>query len=147
MNHSNLRFLLLLGAMIAAFPAYSQQAASSAAPTGTPAPAATAPAATAPAATAPAATAPATPAQSPASTTTTSDTAPAGPSAEILAKAKSLGLKTEVRGGVTQYCWDDASVGSRFTTKKCVGESQLNEVIAQREALKDNMRKSMTSSH
>jgi hypothetical protein len=117
MSHSNLSFFLLLGAMmVTAFPVYSQQPASSAAPTGTPAPAATAPA------------------------------APAGPSAETLAKAKSLGLKTEVRKGVTQYCWEDASVGSRFTTKKCVGENQLNEIIAQREALKDNLRSSMSGS-
>ena len=60
-----------------------------------------------------------------------------GPSAETLKKAKENGLKPEVRKGATVYCWEDANVGSPFKTKKCVGESQLDDLIAQRQAQRD----------
>jgi chorismate synthase len=35
------------------------------------------------------------------------------------------------------YCWEDANIGSPFKTKKCVGESQLDELISQRQAQRD----------
>jgi hypothetical protein len=60
-----------------------------------------------------------------------------GPSPETLKKAKENGLKPEVRKGATVYCWEDANVGSPFKTKKCVGESQLDDLIAQRQAQRD----------
>ena len=138
MSYSKVRFPLLMGAMLAAaLPAYSQQPSSSAPPANTPPAAASA--TPAPAA------APAQTSTPPAAQTTTSDSAPAKPSAETLKKAKSVGMTPEVRKGVTQYCWEDANTGTRFTSKKCVAEDQLDQTIAQREETKEYMRRMMTS--
>ena len=74
-----------------------------------------------------------------------SDAAPAappaapGPDAATLKKARDAGLKPEVRKGVTVYCWEDADIGSRFKTKKCVDESRLDEIIMQRQAQRDQL--------
>jgi hypothetical protein len=73
----------------------------------------------------------------PASASAPSAATPAGPSPETLKKAKENGLKAEVRKGTTVYCWEDANIGSPFKTKKCVGESQLDELISQRQAQRD----------
>jgi hypothetical protein len=127
-NHST--FPLLIAAMLgAAVPTIAQQTssqapASSAAPSSSSAPA-----------------------------SSSSDAQPAaaksGPSDETLKRAKSAGLKPETHNGKTMFCWEDASIGSRFTTKKCTDEAGLDDIITQREAAKSNMRQSMTgtSSH
>jgi hypothetical protein len=73
------------------------------------------------------------------------DKAPAAPSAETLKRAKAVGLRPEVRKSGTVYCWEDATVGTRFTTKKCVDENQLDDMIAQREAQQDKMRRAVGS--
>jgi hypothetical protein len=69
------------------------------------------------------------------------DPAPATttPSPETLKMARDNGLKPEVRKGVTVYCWEDADVGTRFKTKKCVDEARLPDVIAQRQAQRDQL--------
>ena len=122
-----------MGMMLAAaLPVYSQQSTSSAPPANTPPPAAASEATT---------TATAAPAQ-----TTASDSAPAKPSEETVKKAKSLGLRPEVSKGVTRYCVEDANTGTRFPTKKCWSEIQLDDAIAQRQAMQDDMRRMMTSS-
>jgi hypothetical protein len=71
--------------------------------------------------------------------------APTAPSAETLKRAKAVGLRPEVRKSGTVYCWEDASTGTRFTTKKCVDENQLDDMIAQREAQQDKMRRAVGS--
>ena len=140
MNYSRVHFPLLMGAMLAtALPVYSQQSTSSAPPANTPPPAAAASEATAPAA-APAQTS--TPA---AAQTTTSDSAPAKPSEATVKKAKAMGLHAEVRKGVTVYCWEDSNTGSRFPTKKCANETQLDDIIQQRQAMQDDMRRMITN--
>jgi hypothetical protein len=140
MSYSRVRFSLLMGAMMTAvLPAYSQQPTSSAPPANTPPPAA-ASEATAPAA-APAQTATPAAAQTP-----TSDSAPAKPSAETVRKAKAMGLHAEVRKGVTVYCWEDSNTGSRFPTKKCANETQLDDIVLQRQAMQDDMRRTITNS-
>jgi hypothetical protein len=140
MSYSRVRFSLLIGAMMTAvLPAYSQQPTSSAPPANTPPPAA-ASEATAPAA-APAQTATPAAAQTP-----TSDSAPAKPSAETVRKAKAMGLHAEVRKGVTVYCWEDSNTGSRFPTKKCANETQLDDIVLQRQAMQDDMRRTITNS-
>ena len=63
------------------------------------------------------------------------DATPAAPSAETLKKARSLGLHPESRRGATVYCWEEAAIGSRFKDKHCVPESQLDELVAKREAV------------
>ena len=132
MSHSKIRFPLLIGAMLAAaLPAYSQQ--SSAPPANTSAAAASA------------ATAPAQTSTPSAAQTTASDSESAKPSDATIKKAKSMGLHAEVHNGATQYCWEDANLGTRFPTKKCVGEDQLNTLVAQRQATQDNMRRNLTN--
>jgi hypothetical protein len=63
----------------------------------------------------------------------------AAPSPETLKKARAAGLKPEVRKGITVYCWEDADIGTHFKTKKCVNDSQLAQVIEQRQAAKDQL--------
>jgi hypothetical protein len=130
-SHSKIRFPLLIGAMLAAaLPAYSQQSSAPPANTSAAAPAQT----STPSAATPSA-----------AQTTTSDSAPAKPSDATIKIAKSMGLHAEVRKGVTQYCWEDANLGTRFPTKKCVGEDQLSDLVAQRQVTQDNMRRNATN--
>jgi hypothetical protein len=56
-----------------------------------------------------------------------------------------MGLHAEVHNGATQYCWEDANLGTRFPTKKCIAEDQLNTLVAQRQATQDNMRRNLTN--
>jgi hypothetical protein len=65
----------------------------------------------------------------------------------MLKKARSLGMHAETRSsGATVFCWEDADIGTRFTTKKCATEAQLEQVIEQKELLRDQMRRGMTGS-
>jgi hypothetical protein len=64
------------------------------------------------------------------------DKAPAGPSEDILKRAKAVGMRPEVRKGETVYCWEDADIGTHFKTKKCVDENRLSNMIEQRELQK-----------
>ena len=112
----------------AASPAASavQGSATSAAPTQSPAP---------PGADAPTATPTAAPAASPA------PAAPATPSAETLKKARMAGYRPETKNGATMYCQETANIGTRFPTKKCINEQQLNGVIDIQHQQQDSMRK------
>ena len=79
-------------------------------------------------------------AQQPVTTVTAATPAPPpGPSPETIKKATDAGLKPEVHRGVTMFCWEDANVGTRFKTKKCVGALELDGVIEQREADREQM--------
>ena len=87
-------------------------------------------------------------ASAPAPTETPAAEQPAGPSADTLRKAKSLGMHSEIRKGVTMFCWEDESTGTRFKTKKCTDETGLEAVINSRQAMKDQMKNgSGTSNH
>jgi hypothetical protein len=147
--------LLLLGAGLAAFGPVLAQA-----PPDAPARPATSPAVTPPAPAAPASdTAPA-PAQSPAppsaptaapsAAPTAAPTepaasptpaAPAGPSAETIKKARMAGYHPETKKGITLYCLETANIGTRFPTKKCLDEQQLNGVLDIQHQQQDSMRK------
>jgi hypothetical protein len=126
MTHSKLHLLVLLAAMLGvAGSAYAQQHSDSAtAPTSTsttPPPAAAPPPADAP---------------------------PPGPSKETLRKARGLGMHPEhTSAGETVYCWEDADTGTRFKTKKCVHENQLQAAMEQRQALIDNLSRSMNGTY
>jgi hypothetical protein len=67
------------------------------------------------------------------------DSAPPSPSPETIKKARDAGLKPETRKGQTVFCWEDADIGTRFKTKKCVDETQLSAVIEQRQANRDQL--------
>ncbi|MGH8137529.1 MAG: hypothetical protein ACREVV_04945 [Steroidobacteraceae bacterium] len=113
MAHAQFRSLACISALIAiAAPVYSQQ------------PSATTPASTATPGTPPAAQAPA------------ADKAPSAPSAEMLSRANAVGLRPEVRKGVTVYCRKDADLGTRFPTKKCVDENGLEDMVLRLERQK-----------
>jgi hypothetical protein len=68
------------------------------------------------------------------------------PDEAMLKRAKEAGLKPETHNGKTMYCWEDANLGTRFPTKKCTDDTGLSQMVAQREAQKQNMRQSMSSS-
>lgn len=69
-------------------------------------------------------------------------TPPVTPSPATLKLARQAGLRTQVRNGVTLFCWEDANIGTRFKTTKCVNESRLAEVLEQRQTLRDQLQKS-----
>lgn len=76
--------------------------------------------------------------------TTKTATTPASPSPETLKKAQQVGMRPEVtKTGVTLYCWEDATTGTRFKTKKCVDEGQLDAVIEQRQLARDQTKKAL----
>jgi len=63
----------------------------------------------------------------------------------MIKKARSLGMHPETtRSGATVFCWEDADTGTRFTTKKCATEAQLQQVIEQKELLQEQMRRGLT---
>ena len=107
----------------------AQGSDSSAAPTQSPAP----PSPGAPTATP--ATTPTAPAASP------EPVAPAGPSADTLKKARMAGYRPETRNGSTMFCQETANLGTRFPTKKCLNEQQLNGVLDIQHQQQDSMRK------
>lgn len=115
MSHRLFHYSLFLGVILARVPAWAQETPASPPPAGS---------SSTPTATTTAPTAPAT-------------TAPAAPSDETLKKAKSAGLHAETHKGVTVYCYEDANLGTRFTTKKCVDGSQLDQLVALRQAARD----------
>jgi hypothetical protein len=131
--------------LAAALPSFAQQSS-------TAAPSSTAPSA-APSST-PAVTPAAPAASSATSATATSATTPApagadktGPSADLIKRAKNAGLRPEQRHGQTMFCWEDASLGSRFTTKKCTDEAGLREMLLLREQEGQEMRQLKTGSN
>jgi len=60
--------------------------------------------------------------------------------ASIVKKAKQTGWRPEVHNGNTVYCRNDAEVGSRFSTRRCVSEIQLANLIEQAEFDKDQLK-------
>jgi hypothetical protein len=75
---------------------------------------------------------------------TTTVATPAGPSPETLKKAKQVGMHPEVnKNGMTLYCWEDVTTGTRFKTKKCIDEGQLDAVIEQRQLARDQTKKAL----
>lgn len=60
--------------------------------------------------------------------------------AAIAKRAKRAGWRTEVKDGNTVYCRDDPQVGSRFSTRRCVNETQLAALMEQAEFDKDQLK-------
>ncbi len=69
-------------------------------------------------------------AASSASTKTTGD-------ASVSKRAREAGWHPEAQKGETVYCRDDPIIGSRFTTRRCVHESQLLVLLEQAQYQKD----------
>jgi hypothetical protein len=102
-----------------------------AAPNTAPAPSSSAPAASPSAPTASGTSAPGNaPAAAPSSTANASDE----PSPDLIKQARREGYKPEKqKNGETLFCYKDASLGTRFETKKCVKPDELKMVIAARQ--------------
>jgi hypothetical protein len=126
-----------LGYLIAALalsPCHAQSPAASSAP---PAAATSSSASTPQSTTSSAAPASSSAASSSASST---DSAPAGPSPDLIKKARNEGFKPEVqKNGETMYCYKDASLGTRFETKKCINADQLKAEIQRRQDQRDSL--------
>jgi hypothetical protein len=142
MSSSKFYTLLLIGAAAVATPLFAQQATDAAK------------------------SAPAPQASTPASDTSAADDADAAATAALIAKAnaaaagatagksaakpldatsvakkaKQSGWSPEVQNGNAVYCRNDAEVGSRFSTRRCVSESQLATLIEQAEYDKDQLK-------
>ena len=61
--------------------------------------------------------------------------------AELSKKARKAGYSTQNSKGVTQYCREEATVGTRFTTKSCVDKEGLLSIIQKQAAVRDALRR------
>lgn len=136
MPHRNIGALILVACSVgagASTPCLAQQPAQSASQTQAPA-----------ATSAPAAEAPATPPAAATSSAAASSEASSGPSPELLKKARLAGFKPETQHGATVYCSKEASLGTRFEKKTCYNESQIAQVIEQREQTRMDLKRANT---
>jgi hypothetical protein len=134
MTHRKALYLISLAAIAGATaPCYAQQATAPGSQSA--APAAASPTTPTTATLSSAAPAPAAPASA--------DSA-AGPSPELLKKARQEGFKPKTVNGVTQFCYRDASTGTHFQTEKCYDEAHLMSVLAQRQDQRNSLSKPNT---
>lgn len=66
------------------------------------------------------------------------------PSAQTIKKARLAGFHPETRSGKTMFCQESANLGTRFATKKCFNEEQLNSIVDAQNRTRDSLRKSST---
>jgi hypothetical protein len=62
------------------------------------------------------------------------------PSPEVLKEARREGFKPKKRNGVTQFCYSDATLGTRFETEKCYDQQHMEMLVQQREDQRNLMR-------
>jgi pyruvate/2-oxoglutarate dehydrogenase complex dihydrolipoamide acyltransferase (E2) component len=138
----SVRTLVLAGALVASGGAVTeaqsiaQTTTSPSSSATTPAPPPTAPPATAPSAPAPA---PATTAQSATAAAAAAPAEAVKPSADLLKKARQGGFHMRVRNGKTMYCKEDAQLGTRFVTERCMDENQLVETLEAQQRQRDQL--------
>jgi hypothetical protein len=60
--------------------------------------------------------------------------------AALAKKAKQFGWRPEIQHGNSVFCRDDPVLGSRFSTRRCVGPVQLTNVLAQAEFDRDQLK-------
>jgi hypothetical protein len=59
----------------------------------------------------------------------------------MIKKARSEGFKAEKqKNGATLFCYKDASLGTKFETKKCITPDELQIVIDARQDQRNQMR-------
>lgn len=98
-------------------------------------------AANAPAATSTAEASSSTPSASPAGDKPPASSAASDESSpELLKEARREGFKPKKRNGVTQFCYSDATLGTRFETEKCYTAAQMQMVIEQRTDVRNSLR-------
>ena len=57
--------------------------------------------------------------------------------ASMAKKAREAGWRPEADKGETVYCRDDPTIGSRFPTRRCVHQNQLQDILDQAQYDKD----------
>jgi cytoskeletal protein RodZ len=65
--------------------------------------------------------------------------------ASVAKKAREAGWRPEAHNGETVYCRDDPTVGSRFSTRRCVHENQLLDLLQKADYDRDMIRNSACS--
>ena len=59
----------------------------------------------------------------------------------MLFRSASVGYFPRTRKGVAVFCRNDADIGTRIPTEKCIGEAALAETVARMIEAKENLRK------
>lgn len=80
------------------------------------------------------------PTASPTSAKASAPSATADPSLATIKKARDAGFRTEFVHGVAQYCKYDAVIGTRFQTKRCMNELQLENYLLMLDSARDAQR-------
>ncbi len=62
------------------------------------------------------------------------------PSADARKKAQQFGFHTEIYNGKTMFCKDDATLGTRLTSKKCMDAIQFEDYAVQLQIARDLMK-------
>jgi hypothetical protein len=72
--------------------------------------------------------------------TSGASTAPTNPSPEARKKANEFGFKAEVYNGKTMFCKDDAALGSRLKSKRCMNSNEFEDYAVQLKIARDLMK-------
>jgi hypothetical protein len=84
---------------------------------------------------------PATPAASTPAAVSASAAKTTGPSPEVIKKARQHGYHIKKKDGVLLYCREDAAVGTRISSEKCLSEDEFNALIRQNDDTTDQLRR------
>ena len=63
------------------------------------------------------------------------------PTAVARKKANDFGFHAEIYSGRTYFCKDDATLGTRLKSKKCIDADQFEDYAIQLQIARDTMRK------
>lgn len=66
------------------------------------------------------------------------------PSPAARRKAQNYGFHAEIYDGKTMFCRDDATLGTRLVSKKCMGADQFEDYAVQLQIARDLMRQKAT---
>jgi hypothetical protein len=79
-----------------------------------------------------------------ATTASASASAKVEPSAAARKKAQQYGFHAEIYSGKTMFCRDDATLGTRLVSKKCMGADQFEDYAVQLQIARDLMKQKAT---
>jgi hypothetical protein len=88
-------------------------------------------------------TTPATSAQAPAAAATPASATsaqPQGPSADVIKEARRAGYRMKTSNGNYYFCKQDADIGTRLTTEKCMSADQLALTLQRQQMDKDQIK-------
>ena len=79
-----------------------------------------------------------------AATTEPAASAPIEPSPAARRKARNYGFRAEIYDGKTMFCREDATLGTRLVSKKCMGADQFEDYAVQLQIARDLLRQKAT---